>query len=176
MWVCDWFHLSVTNAICINAYCPQCHAPPTGACCDLCNPHLFADIAIVSVTQASRKTRKATVKPYKIAEHKMAFHLALQTWCDEETIRHHGMATHVTYGPILIMSDQLLERIVDLVHASKIKDATYLKNETLWTKSDKYAPEILTLIAQHAPLPPPPPHYELTQVSVDALYDCRPVA
>ena len=122
MWVHDWFCLSVTNVMCINANCTECHALPTGACCDLCSLHLLTDIAIVSITQAPRKTHKAIVEPYKITEHEMAFWHALQTLPNEETICHHGMATHFTYRPILIMTNQLLEWIIDLVHVSKIKD------------------------------------------------------
>ena len=68
----------------------------------------------------------------------MDLRTALMDWRDEVATRRYGMATTTTYGVVLIMANETIDRIVDCAHVNKIKTAEDLKNETLWKKSDQY--------------------------------------
>ena len=138
---------------CVNENCPRCVLPRPTACCDLCNPQLFTDVGITTEPQQARKTRKTTVKTYTRKTDETDLRRALIDWGTETTIRRHGMATYATFGTVLVLDIETIDRIVDCAHVNRIKTAEDLKNETLWKKSELYAPQILDLIRQHCPPP-----------------------
>ncbi|KZP11027.1 hypothetical protein FIBSPDRAFT_871943 [Athelia psychrophila] len=59
------------------------------------------------------------------------------------------------------MSDEIIQRIVDGVHANKISSADHIAKETRWRRDyvDQCADSLLALIKRYTPAPlvPPPP-------------------
>lgn len=62
-----------------------------------------------------------------------------------------GFGGDVFFGPHRILSDQVLDYIVDLAHYSKITSIQVLGKQTLWKGTTKYGNDILALIRAHAP-------------------------
>ncbi|KIJ15265.1 hypothetical protein PAXINDRAFT_77373 [Paxillus involutus ATCC 200175] len=79
---------------------------------------------------------------------------ALQDWWENKTAAVFGWAALSDLGPSLLMTNALLDRIIDGAHHHKIHTIQDLWKETSWTDSEKYGEEVLTIIRQHAaPLP-----------------------
>lgn len=84
----------------------------------------------------------------------MALHEALKAWRKDETRRRYGTARLRLIGPSLVMTDEVAGRITDF--CSKIKTVENLRREVPeWKDLARYASQILTLIAEYSPLPPP---------------------
>jgi hypothetical protein len=61
------------------------------------------------------------------------------------------------FGPQLLLSDEILNRIVDLAHKNKLTDIQSLHEQTDWRHSSKYGAVIIEMVKSCAPPPPPPP-------------------
>jgi len=57
-------------------------------------------------------------------------HTALQDWCDEKTEKEFGRAHLLDLGGMLVMSNTILDRIVDCAHHFKIDTKEDLARET----------------------------------------------
>jgi hypothetical protein len=73
------------------------------------------------------------------------------------------------FSPQIIMSNKILDRIIDLAHYSKIITTTMLFEQTHWCYADLYGPEILKIIKTCIPLPRPPSPKPVVLVSVSVL-------
>ncbi|KAF9234054.1 hypothetical protein BU15DRAFT_8658, partial [Melanogaster broomeanus] len=75
---------------------------------------------------------------------------------EDKTAASFGWAALNDHGPSLLMTNALLDRIIDCAHHHKIHTIQDLKKETSWTNSKKYGEEVVAIIRQHAaPLPSP---------------------
>ncbi|KAF9235830.1 hypothetical protein BU15DRAFT_77554 [Melanogaster broomeanus] len=81
---------------------------------------------------------------------------ALQDWREDKTAAVFGWAALNDLGPSLIMTNALLDRIIDCAHHHKIHTIQDLRKETSWMDIEKYGEEVVAIIRQHAaPLPSP---------------------
>ncbi|EGO01419.1 hypothetical protein SERLA73DRAFT_70610 [Serpula lacrymans var. lacrymans S7.3] len=78
---------------------------------------------------------------------------AAEEWREMKTLQVYGAAYLSSIGPCLIMTDNIVDRIVECAHYHKIKDLSKLKKETKWIQSEKYGAEVIALIQCHAPWP-----------------------
>lgn len=76
---------------------------------------------------------------------------ALDAWCVMKTAAVFGQAHLRDIGPCLIMSNTMLERIVNCTHYHKISNTQDLKREAGWADSGKYGNDVLDLIKTHGP-------------------------
>lgn len=80
---------------------------------------------------------------------------ALHQFWKQKTLERFGRVTLKNHGPGLIMSDEVLTRIVDCAHWGRIHSGESLAKETKWTRVDEYGEAILKLVRDHArPAPP----------------------
>ncbi|KAH9032209.1 hypothetical protein EDB84DRAFT_1270764, partial [Lactarius hengduanensis] len=55
------------------------------------------------------------------------------------------------FGSQFIMTDEVLERIVDLAHYEQIDDLATLQSQVSWRNCDRWGPDILVIVKAHAP-------------------------
>ncbi|KAI9437122.1 P-loop containing nucleoside triphosphate hydrolase protein [Lactarius psammicola] len=55
------------------------------------------------------------------------------------------------FGPQLIMTDEVLECIVDLAHFGQVDDLETLQSQVSWRYCDRWGPQIFDIIKTHAP-------------------------
>lgn len=89
----------------------------------------------------------------------MDMKLELRAWREEQAVAILGRMTVRKWGAILFMSDEIIQRILDCVHANKISTAYHIAKETRWRRDyvDQCADSLLALISRYAPPPPAPP-------------------
>jgi hypothetical protein len=73
------------------------------------------------------------------------------------------------FSPQIIMSNKILDQIIDLAHYLKIITTTTLFEQMHWCYADLYGPEILKIIKMCIPLPRPPSPKPVALVSVSVL-------
>ncbi|KAG2109987.1 uncharacterized protein F5147DRAFT_772828 [Suillus discolor] len=108
---------------------------------------------------STRTKPKYKVKPYKMTDSKCKLQQELIKWRDSKIIEE-DLDADDFFGPQMIMSNKILNSIVDLAHYHKILSTTSLFQQTSWCYSSKYRQSILDIILTCIPLPivkPPAP-------------------
>lgn len=59
------------------------------------------------------------------------------------------------FGPQLIMTDDILDRLVGLAHSGKVSDITSISTQVSWRHIDLWGSEVLDLIKKYYPLDEP---------------------
>jgi hypothetical protein len=99
-----------------------------------------------------RQPRKTVVKGYNKTQIELKLQEELECWRKAEYVALGFTETFV--GPQMLMSDETLDRLVDLAHAGAIRGPEQLVREVDWVFSDKYARTLVELIHRFI-LPPP---------------------
>lgn len=81
---------------------------------------------------------------------------ALREWCSQEMDKR-GFGGDDFYGDSLVMSERVLQRIIDLAHKSKITSTTVFVEQVQWCDAQRYAEEILEIIRGIYLVQPPKP-------------------
>ncbi|KIK91052.1 hypothetical protein PAXRUDRAFT_13993 [Paxillus rubicundulus Ve08.2h10] len=105
---------------------------------------LGIDYSINAANHAGLKCRRK-VFDYTREWSDYNLHEALQDWHENKTAAIFGWAALNDLGPSLLMTNVLLDRIIDCAHHHKIHTIQELWKETSWTDSEKYG-EVLTII------------------------------
>ncbi|KAJ7090156.1 hypothetical protein C8R44DRAFT_648456, partial [Mycena epipterygia] len=143
--------------------CTRCKVSNSTACCELCSPANFTDFARVDIPKPKQQPSRSRIAAFKADSADMALRDDLHTFRKERTIELHGRASFRNHGAGAIMSDEVLHRIVDCAHLSKIQTTADLLKETHWHRVAEDGAKVLTLISQHRPFPlPPPPSISMT--------------
>ncbi|KAF4615749.1 hypothetical protein D9613_012407 [Agrocybe pediades] len=134
-------------------------------CCDKCFPdavHFFPPP--ISTVQVRRK-RKFRVKKYTMGPADGQLTKALERWRLQQ-MEQLGLGGDVIFGPQLILSDSVLDRLVQLGHLKKIPDIDSLDSQTDWRYARKYGQERRTNTAQCVKGLPPnlPPFHRLRRL------------
>ena len=117
-------------------------------CCDIERPEFFQSFPIPPL-KIDRAMRRSRIEPVKVEERTAAdvkLVDALEDWREETTRTCYGEAALLDFGPSLIMSTKILDRIVDSVHHNKISSVQDLARETRWDEVSRYGYELLALI------------------------------
>ncbi|KAG2029679.1 hypothetical protein BDR03DRAFT_1018079 [Suillus americanus] len=102
---------------------------------------------------------KYKIKPYEMTDAKRRLQQELIKWRDSKIIKE-DLDADDFFGPQMIMSNKILNRIVDLAHYHKILSTASLFEQTSWCYSSEYGQSILDIILTCIPLPivqPPAP-------------------
>ncbi|PPQ76589.1 hypothetical protein CVT26_012794 [Gymnopilus dilepis] len=70
-----------------------------------------------------------------------------------ELLDREGLGGDVIFGPQLILSDEILDRIVQLGHKQKLPDVDALADQTSWRYTRQYGQDVLSVV--HSFYPPP---------------------
>ncbi|KII91007.1 hypothetical protein PLICRDRAFT_553037 [Plicaturopsis crispa FD-325 SS-3] len=133
----------------------RCGGRTSRLCCDSCNPDHFLLRFAPKPAQSKRGKRKAKVGDYTMTPTDFKLRDALDEWRKKQ-MEEEGLGRDDFFGPQLLLSDGILDRIVDLAHASKVTNIQELNEQTDWCYASTYGPKILSIIESHAPAPAPP--------------------
>ncbi|KAH9023948.1 P-loop containing nucleoside triphosphate hydrolase protein [Lactarius pseudohatsudake] len=148
------FPTTSPSLACSKPHCPRCVGMPSRLCCDTCNPGLF--ILPVPATVAPKQSRapnkfKVDSNGYLATELDCKLKESLHDWQTGE-LQNLGVATgNNMFGSQFIMTDEVLERIMDLVHHEQIDDLATLQSQVSWQNCDRWGPEILIIVKAHVP-------------------------
>ena len=123
---------------CSNEDCPQCKVTVSRLCCDTCNPGSF--ILPVPATTALRQSRAPNRfklnKSCKMSEADKSLTSALREWREAQLVHISIPAGDDMYRSQLIMTDNILERIVGLAHHNQLADLVSIKAQVNWRYND----------------------------------------
>jgi len=153
------------SAQCQAGGCARCAAPPVDAvCCSLCHPDEFLHISFIEGPSRSRPTQTAPPptarcldKKYVPSPADMDLRTALHNFRKERMELTYGRALLRNLGPGSIMSNDILQSIVDATHAGRVTCIGDVKREVKWARVDELGNEVLQLVLVHAPPPLPTP-------------------
>jgi ATP-dependent DNA helicase RecQ len=80
---------------------------------------------------------------------------ALHEFRRNATVKKFSRAILKNSGPGVVMSNEILQRIVDCAHFHKIESREQLERETRWAGAGEFGDEIVDLIGKHRPKSPP---------------------
>jgi hypothetical protein len=83
-------------------------------------------------------------------------HAALIQWRDFKMIEE-DLDGDIFFGPQLIMTNKILNHVIDLTHYAKLSTPTSLLEKTGWCYSLDYGTQVIEIIQSYFPPPPPPP-------------------
>ncbi|KAF9525693.1 P-loop containing nucleoside triphosphate hydrolase protein [Crepidotus variabilis] len=147
--------------------CGRCVPVASRLCCDGCCPDRFILMALAQPShKATRAKRKLKFKNYTMDSHDRALFQELDKW-RTKTAEQEEIGDDDYFGALFIATDDILERIVLLVHHSKLPDVKMLAAQTNWRYAHKYGDNLLTTVAHFLlvnppPLPPNPPPPQAT--------------
>lgn len=123
----------------------------------MCNQEHFATVGVVSSQAPKPAPRKSHIKPFETTSGDRDLRTALREWRDAQALIKYGSSTCRTYGSKLLMSDEIVSRIVECAHAHKLGTLANLRKETHWRNDfvDEYGPSILALVQAHHPISAP---------------------
>ncbi|KAJ6562922.1 hypothetical protein B0H10DRAFT_2116636, partial [Mycena sp. CBHHK59/15] len=136
--------------------CPRCKMTDSKVCCELCSPDDFVDFAHVDIAKPKQQPSRSRIAAFKARPVDMALKNDLHLFRKERTIAVISRASFRNHGAGAIMSDEVLDRIVECAHFGKIQTTADLVKETHWHRAAEDGAKILALIGQHHPIPVPP--------------------
>ncbi|KAH7917215.1 hypothetical protein BV22DRAFT_1026812 [Leucogyrophana mollusca] len=134
--------------------CARCLISRPTVCCDIHHPNSFTSY-ISTAPKLPKAPARSRIAKFSMATADYSLLDALEDWRETKTAQLFGHAHLHDLGPGLVMTDSVVDRIVNCAHHHKIKTASDLKKETRWIYTDKYGDEVVTLILRLAPLPVP---------------------
>lgn len=81
---------------------------------------------------------------------------ALHEFRRSATVTKYSRAVLKDSGPGVVMSNEVLQRIVDCAHHFKIQSTDQLLRETRWAGTTEFGIAVVVLIKEHRPMPEPP--------------------
>lgn len=104
-------------------------------------------------SKSKRAPNKIVVEKFVPSPAELALKRALYHWREERTLLLHGSAAMKFYSADIFMHFSFIERIVELVHESKLETFKDITEQVRWCHGEKYGPEILELVCVHCPKP-----------------------
>ncbi|EIW61392.1 P-loop containing nucleoside triphosphate hydrolase protein [Trametes versicolor FP-101664 SS1] len=139
-----------------DACCPRCFVPPPPSrpCCSLCSPeyHLLAilpSLTIAAPPKPAAASRASKVQSkYTMSAADVKLQAALNTFRRDKTAAIYGRSHLLNMGGSSIMTNNVLQRIVDCARARKLTSTAILYRETKWSRVDELGEEVLRVVAR----------------------------
>jgi hypothetical protein len=151
----DQFHLLCDDSN--SDGCQRCRPKPTRLCCDLCSPHAFDNLTSTAVPKPAKVPAKSHIKPYMMTTSDLELKRAILEWRQQQMVAKFGALLARKYGAKYLLSEDLVQRIVDCAHASKITSVESIEKETHWNGAKEHGILLLAVIKAHVPACPQPP-------------------
>lgn len=141
--------------------CPHCKPQSATICCDYCHPNSFKKFQN-STEKMSRPTGTCKSKlKLSIAPPDNTSELRglLLAWRDKATLEAYGESMTTYCGSQLLMSDRIVQRLIDCAAAHKIKTHQDITRETGWAveRAQLHGERIILCLISVFPLPVQPP-------------------
>ena len=125
--------------------CERCAVKLSRLCCDSCEVLLQSFVREPHRKPTQRAKHKVKVPDYSMTEPECTLHRKLEEWRELQMIEE-DLDGDAFFGPQIVMSNGVLNHIIDLAHAHKIPDVTSLFAQTNWVYSDSYGQKIVDII------------------------------
>ena len=121
-------------------------------CCDTCNPGSFIlPLPTASAPKQTWAPNKFKASQYELTNADLGLTSALREWRDAQ-LKSLGVPTgDDMYGSQLILTDDILERLVELAHFNQLTDLASIRAQVNWRYSDLWGTQILRLVKKHVP-------------------------
>ena len=162
----DSYHMLCNTDIPDGCGCCKIRQPEI--CCELCHPTFFQELAPSMVTKPPAAPSRSRIKEYTAHCQDMELQDALHTFRKETGIMKFSLPYFTSHGASIVMSQRVLQRIVDCAHTGKIRTKDDLSRETRWGGTEEHSDIILNLISTHHP---PPPSAAAPAPSTNTLVD-----
>ena len=139
--------------------CDRCRPRNITVCCDICHPEPFTTTFTTSVApSASRATPKTHIKEFKATDVDLELKIALLDWRDKNALIKFRVPVIRTMGSKILLSDQIIARIVECAHVGKMKTVLQLAQETGWRKdwAEELGESLLDVVQTYYPTPAGP--------------------
>ena len=134
----------------INRHCCERCAPRAVVfCCDICHPDHFIFPIVEASDKPPKAIRKLMPKTYERGSAEKNLHSALQQLRRELAAEILPEGSFLT--PQSLMSNKLLDRIVDLAHDQALKTTQHLREQITWGFLDTHAVQVLELAHKFCP-------------------------
>ncbi|KAJ7182546.1 hypothetical protein C8R43DRAFT_829069, partial [Mycena crocata] len=127
--------------------CPRCVAQTPRICCELCNPQfleMFGRVDLPLREQAA--PRRSRIASYHTDALDMNLRDVLHGFRCTTTVPKFGCIVLKNSGPSIVMSNEVLQRIIDCAHFFKISSTEQLARETQWAGVTEFGTEVVDLI------------------------------
>lgn len=131
--------------------CSRCGPVTPDVCCDIHHPFAFP-LFDTLVPQPPKLPNRSRLPNYSMGPKEYELCEALEDWREEKMAEKYGRSHLIDIGPSIIMSDSILDRLVNCAHHEKIKTIEDFRKETHWLATDKYEPEVLAIIHRIIPV------------------------
>jgi len=138
--------------------CSRCKPKVHSICCDLCNPTAFEKFEVLVCPKPAKQTAKSHIKAYTMTSTHHKLQDALFDWRDLTAPMKFKPSIVETFGPGILISDDIIACIVDCAQVGKVHSVAQLIKETSWQDdwAKEFGPSLLRVIHQFYPLAPPP--------------------
>jgi hypothetical protein len=143
-------HPIVHDGVHCGDRCTARSTPPV-VCCDICHPSAFQSIPPAGVPVPKRKAPKNKVLTQVPDTIDRALKAALVQWRERFFEDIYG-AEEDYWGPEIVLSDALVERIVGLARMAKLRDFTALCTQISWCYMAQHGEVLLKIVHAHRPL------------------------
>lgn len=136
--------------------CQRCQPRPLTDCCDLCSPLAFVFLDLPPQPTKPRAAAKSNIKPFEMSAVDCNLQTALLDWREEKALVKFPKAAVRDLGASILLSDEILNRIVECAHAKKLSSPADLYKETKWRKDwvEEFGESLLALVCHYYPPPP----------------------
>ncbi|KAG1862650.1 P-loop containing nucleoside triphosphate hydrolase protein [Suillus subluteus] len=131
--------------------CSRCAPVTPNVCCDIHHPSAFP-LFDTLIPQPPKVPNHSRLPNYSMGPKEYELCEALEDWREEKMAEKYGHSHLIDIGPSIIMSDSILDHLVNCAHHEKIKTIEDLRKETHWPATAKYGPEVLTIIHRIIPV------------------------
>ena len=149
--------------------CTRCMLQQPDLCCELCSPSFFSDFARTSISKLPAAPSRSKLRDHISDNCDMALKKALHRFRTETAVQKYGQAYFTDYGAGIVMSQRILQCVVDCAHANKINSKDDLLKETCWVGAEQHGDAVLQLIATHRP-PPVPSSMPLIDINTNSIF------
>ena len=102
--------------------------------------------ASVLNSRSARAPAKSHIKPYDVADTDRDLKQMLLDWRKQMMVAKFGSVVARKYGGKYFLADDLVQRLVDCVHASKISSVESIEKETHWSRVKEHGALLLDVM------------------------------
>jgi hypothetical protein len=133
--------------------CCRCKPKTSVVCCDRCNPTVF-DVFRTSGPSNKRTARRSVIPvSYTRSSQHFALGEAVYNWRESQAVEILGEGVVERLGVELVMSEDVIERVLACWNFKKITEVSHFRRETTWPEEwvEKCGQSLIDLLATYSP-------------------------
>lgn len=135
------------------AGCQRCAWQPSSTCCDKCHSQAFEKFRVLSVKKKPSPRRSIIPTMNTRSSQHSLVEDVIYKWRYTQAVKHFGAGVVRCLGPQLLMSQDVLDRILVCWTRGKITDLSHFYRETLWSTEwvKFYGQSLIDILFAHPP-------------------------